>query len=160
MKKFLLLTLVATSFTLWGWSQTSDVDSKLSVTTQLFLDEMNGEIDYTPTPTSHKDLILSGPMAFSNKYNRLVATPDTINGKIYISAFIRLNDNTDVSELEALGVEVQCKFNNGLVTANIPVDKIMEVAAIGKVNRVNVAQMMRPTTNAAREKTNVDDVLQ
>ena len=159
MKRLLLFTLVATSFTLYGWSQTSDVDSKLSVTTQLFLDEMNGEIDYTPTPTSHKDLILSGPMAFSNKYNRLVATPDTINGKIYISAFIRLNDNTDVSELEALGVEVQCKFDNGLVTANIPVDKIKEVAAIGKVNRINVAQMMRPTTNAARQKTNVDDIL-
>ncbi len=159
MKKFLLLTLVATSFTLFGWSQTSDVDSKLSITTQLFLDEMNGNIDLSPTPTSHTDLVTPGLMPFSKKYDRLIATPDTINGIIYISAFIRLNDNTDVSELEALGVEVQCKFDNGLVTANIPVDKIMEVAAIGKVNRVNVAQMMRPTTNAAREKTNVDDVL-
>ena len=159
MKRFLLLTLVATSFTLLGWSQTGDVDSKLSVTTQLFLDEMNGDIDFTPTPKSLTDLVMTGPMAFNNKYDRLIATPDTINGKIYISAFIRLNDNTDVSELEALGVEVQCKFDNGLVTANIPIDKIMEVAAIGKVNRINVAQMMRPTTNAAREKTNVDDVL-
>lgn len=89
----------------------------------------------------------------------MIASPDTIDGNVYISAFVRLGDSGSVGELEAKGVVVQEIFPNGLITALIPVDKIEEVAGIANVRRVKVAQRMRKTTNAAREKTNTDDLL-
>ena len=157
MKK-LLLTFVLTTFTLVGFSQ-SDVDRKLSITTQMFLNELNGKIDLNPSTTSkgplgNLTLDKNGP-----KPTRLIATPDTIDGKVYISSFLRLQDSNDVAELEALGVVIQTKFINGLVTALVPVEKIEEVAAISNVSRINVASLMRHYTDAARTSTNVDDLL-
>lgn len=157
MKK-LLLTIVLTAFTLMGFAQT-DIDKKLSVTTQMFLDEMKGNIDLNPSTTS------SGPLGNlivgkdGPKADRLIATPDTINGKVFISCFLRLQDDNDVAGLEALGVEIQTKFINGLVTALVPIEKIEEVAAISNVNRISVSALMRPLTDKARENTNVDDLL-
>ena len=157
MKK-LLLTFVLTTFTLVGFSQ-SDVDRKLSITTQMFLNELNGKIDLNPSTTSkgplgNLTLDKNGP-----KPTRLIATPDTIDGKVYISSFLRLQDSNDIAELEALGVVIQTKFINGLVTALVPVEKIEEVAAISNVSRINVASLMRHYTDAARTSTNVDDLL-
>ena len=157
MKK-LLLTLVLTTFALVGFAQT-EIDKKLSITTQMFLDELNGKIDLNPSTTSSRPL--GRPFVGKNgpKSNRLVATPDTINGKVYISCFLRLQNDNDVAELEALGVEIQTRFINGLVTALIPIEKIEEVAGISNVSRINVASLMRHYTDAARTSTNVDDVL-
>ncbi len=157
MKK-LLLTLVLTTFSLVGFAQT-EIDKKLSITTQMFLDELNGKIDLNPSTTSSRPL--GRPFVGKNgpKSNRLVATPDTINGKVYISCFLRLQNDNDVAELEALGVEIQTRFINGLVTALIPIEKIEEVAGISNVSRINVASLMRHYTDAARTSTNVDDVL-
>ena len=157
-----LLVLVLAGCTLVGWAQ-DDVSRKLSITTQMFLQEMKGELTMdgpsrvrkAPSQMTAEEKELDR----MHKYDRVIAKPDTIGGKVYISAFIRLDDNTDVSELEALGVEVQCKFDKGLVTANIPVDKINDVAGIACVKRVSVARRMRPFTNKARQATNVDDVL-
>ena len=58
-----------------------------------------------------------------------------------------------------MGVVVQSKFINGLITALVPIDKIAEVAGIRSVKRVNVSSLKKPLTNAARQKTNTDDVL-
>ncbi len=137
---------------------------KLSWSTQLFLDELNGDISLDRDVTTEKKMGLvrtDAVVGLSNTRmrDRIIATPDTINGKVYIAAFITLDDNNDVSALEALGVEVQCKFNGGIVTANIPVDKIEEVAALSNVKRVDVSKLMKPTTYKARQATNVDDAL-
>ena len=157
-----LMVLVLASFTFVGWAQ-DDVSKKFSITTQMFLSEMRGDIKIESPSRVRK---APGQMTAKerqlermHKYDRFIAEPDTIKGKVYISAFIRLDDNTDVSELEAMGVEVQCKFDNGLVTANIPVDKIEEIAGITNVKRISVARRMRPFTDKVREATNVDDVL-
>ncbi len=157
-----LMVLVLASFTFVGWAQ-DDVSKKFSITTQMFLSEMRGDIKIespsrvrkAPSQMTAKEKQLER----MRKYDRFIAEPDTIKGKVYISAFIRLDDNTDVSELEAMGVEVQCKFDNGLVTANIPVDKLEEIGGITNVKRISVARRMRPSTDKVREATNVDDVL-
>jgi len=156
------MVLVLASFTFVGWAQ-DDVSKKFSITTQMFLSEMRGDIKMespsrvrkAPSQMTAKEKQLER----MHKYDRFIADPDTIKGKVYISAFIRLDDNTDVSELEAMGVEVQCKFDNGLVTANIPVDKLEEIGGITNVKRISVARRMRPFTDKVREATNVDDVL-
>lgn len=145
------------------FAQSDDVSKKLSVTTQLFLDELKGEISFERNTQNEKKLGLK-PVDLDLRWNRkhrdrMIATPDTIDGEVFISAFIRLEDDNQLSELEALGVQVQCSFDNGLITANIPVDKINEVAGISNVQRVNVASLMTPATYKAREATHVDDLL-
>lgn len=156
--KRILLTFTLAVFTLVGFAQ-SKIDGKLSISTQMFLDELNGKLEVNPSTKASKPV---GNLVFGRKAqlpDRPYAKPDTINGKAYISCFVRLRDSDDIKELEALGVEVQSKFINGLVTALIPVDKIEEVAAISNVKRVNVSMLMKPLTEAARQKTNTDDVL-
>ncbi len=156
--KRILLTLTLTVFTFIGFAQ-SKIDSKLSITTQMLLDELNGKLEMTPSTKALPpvDRLVIGKKA--SLPNRFYAKPDTINGKVYISCFIRLEDNTDTKELDAMGVVVQSKFINGLITALVPIDKIEEVAGIRSVKRVNVSSLKKPLTNAARQKTNTDDVL-
>ena len=163
MRKGFLLAILLACLSLAGFAQ-DDNNQKLSVTTQMFLDELKGNISFDePDLPSRRQA--PGKNGQTNgkprgkNHGRIIAAPDTVNGKVYISAFIRLDDNTSVNDLEALGVEVQCKFQNGLVTANIPVDKINDVAEISRVKRISVARRMSPLTNKVREASNVDDAL-
>ena len=156
MKK-ILLTITLTMFTIVGFAQT-DIKDKLSTTTQMFLDELNGKLKFSSNSfVPHQDKVVIGKK--TPLPPRIFASPDTIDGKVYISCFLRLVDSNKTKDIEVLGVQVQCKFQNGLVTALIPVDKILEVAANSNVKRINVSKLMRPLTNAAREATNVDDIL-
>lgn len=162
MRKICLL-FACMAFSAVVFAQSDDVSKKLSVTTQLLLDELKGEISFERNTQNEKKLGLK-PVDLDLRWNRkhrdrMIATPDTIDGEVFISAFIRLEDDSQLSELEALGVQVQCSFDNGLITANIPVDKINEVAGISNVQRVNVASLMTPATYKAREVTHVDDLL-
>lgn len=157
MKRILLIFTLAV-FTLIGFAQ-SEIDGKLSITTQLFLNEMKGTMKINPSTKASKPI---GMVKIGRKVplpDRLYAKPDTIDGKVYISCFVRLQDSDNIKELDAKGVVVQTKFINGLITALIPIDKIEEVAAISNVSRINVSPLMKPLTNAARQKTNTDDVL-
>ena len=140
----LLLALLALPMSMWA----QEVSDKLSVTSQMFLDELKGK-------TSRR----GAAKGDDGERNRFFAEPETIDGRDYISCFLRLKDNTDTKDLESLGVLVQCRFNEGLVTANVPVDNFMEVADLANVKYVSVASPMSPTTKIAREKTNTDDLL-
>ena len=146
-----------------GWAQ--DNTAKLSVTTQMFLHEQAGEISLDPSPEIVKNIakakgISTAEAARKTKFDRPIAKPVDIDGRQYISAFVRLTDHAAVSELEALGVEVQCEFLGGtLLTTMIPVDKLEDVAKMAKVSRVSVAAQRRPLGDKARQSTNVDDVL-
>lgn len=131
------------------WAQ-SDIMEKLSVSSQLFLDEMKSK-------TTKRSGAKGG--SSEDQSQRFYAAPETIDGRDYISCFLRLKDNADVTALEKLGVQVQCRFDKGIITANVPVDNFMAVAELANVNEVSVATMMTPTTYVAREKTNTDDVL-
>ena len=157
MRKLLILTLALLFFL----PLFAENEEKYSITTQLFLSQQSGKLNPKPRKlrrSSNVPQSVAEPALTS--LQRLIVSPEEIDGVMCISSFIRLTDNSDVSELESLGVIVRAKFANGLITAFIPVDKIEEVAAIGKVTKINVASLMRSFTDKGREYTNTDDVLE
>ena len=158
----LLLAILLAGTSLAGFAQ-DDSSKKLSVTTQMFLEEMKGELSMERDTKAEKQLELipvdDSWLHKKGKAGRLYASPDTINGQAYIAAYLRLNDASQKSEVEAKGVILQNEFNNGLFTSLIPVDKINEVAALSNVKRINVSPLKKLMTYNARQKTNVDDVL-
>ena len=122
----LLLTFLFAGLTLAGFPQ----DEKFSVSTQIFLNQQSGKFSSDVEIKTKENQSVSGVQLRHRRGSdkgRFVASPDTIDGKAYISAFLRLKDNNDLEAIKALGVEVQCKFDKGLVTVNIPVDKIRDV---------------------------------
>ena len=142
---------------------------KLSMTTRMFINELNDGC-FDPVKQAErrrarrallgKDVLEKiEPRRRSKNEGRFFAAPDTINGRAYVSAFITLEDNNDVSALEALGVKVQCKFKHGVITSEIPVDKLSEVAVLNDVKEISIARVMEPCTDLARKRTNVDDIL-
>lgn len=156
---------------LWAGSDAKDQpQDKLSMMTKMFIDELNrGGFDPVKQAESRsRALALSRRQSLSEEVlpvrkgknnGRIYAAPDTINGRAYVSAFITLDDNNDVSALESMGVKVQCRFDKGIITSMIPVDRLSDVAALSNVRRISVARVMQLTTNKARELTNVDDVI-
>ena len=140
-----------------AWSQGVPYINKMSITTQMFLEERDGRLTFDQEVPPMRST--SPDMRPLPKPRRPYAAPDTIDGKVYIAATVRITNESDLSELKSKGVIIQCKFDKGLVTTLIPVDKIEEVAAIDGVKRINVSALMRPLTNLARQTTNVDDVL-
>lgn len=140
----------------------SDISNKLSISTQMFIDERDGALELKRNVDAEKRLGLEfvGKRLKANKNDdRIYAAPDTIDGRAYISAFIRMDNNADVKMLNSKGVIIQSSFDNGLYTALIPVSRIEEVARLSNVKRINVSMLMRPFTNNARSASNVDDVL-
>ena len=156
-----LLLLIVAGFSLAGMAQNS-VDDKMSGATHFFIKDRDAKTVSKPT-IKLKDLTpdanLSAPEFIGKRIQPLYAKPDTINGKAYISSFVRLDNENNTSAIEAKGAIVQCKFSNGLVTALIPVDSIESVAAIAQVKKVSVGRRMSMMGNKARQATNVDDVL-
>ena len=152
----MLMVFLAIGLSVWG--QIANIE-KLSISTQMFLDEMAGRISLDlPTPSiknSNGDIINPD----LKPYQRPIASPETVNGVLCISSFIHITDEKAISELEALGVIIECRFDNGLLTSLIPVDNIEKVAALESVKMIEVSEVMYPTTDNARNTTNADDVL-
>lgn len=149
----LLLGFCVMSMTAWGQIANNE---KFSVSTQIFLNELESGAKFNAPrlqPT------LPGLKTDSFEYTQFIASPDTIDGQVYMSAFMRVTSDTVIGQLETLGVEIQSRFDNGLMTVLIPIDKINDVAAIEGVKKIKAATHMRPLTNKAREATNADDVL-
>ena len=164
MRRRFFLALILAMATTAGWAQ-SDVSSKLSVTTQMFLDERAGNLSFEQSEEIVKNVAKAKNISLAEaaritKYDRPIVGPVDIDGRQFISAFVRVSDRSAVSELEALGVEVQCEFLSGtLLTTMIPVDRLQEVAGLAKVSRVSVSAKRRPLTDKARQATNADDAL-
>ncbi|MBP5629815.1 MAG: S8 family serine peptidase [Bacteroidaceae bacterium] len=135
-----------------AWCQTG-IESKLSISSQMFIKDYVNANDngFARSKAVHSSA--------TKVTKRMYATPETIDGCDYISCFLRLKDLDEVKELDELGVQIQCRFNKGLVTALVPVDNFLKVAELANVSRVNVATLMTPTTHKTRELTNVDDIL-
>ena len=130
---------------------------KLSITTQMFLDEMAGKISFDNAPAGI--FTQPGQPRLIKEVERRYAAPEMIGGKMYISAFVWVADEEGVMLMEKQGVIVEERFDDGLMTTLIPVDLINEVAAIPGVKRIEVASVMQPTTGEARRTTLVNDVL-
>ena len=131
---------------------------KMSMSTLMFLEEMSGKINLdAPTPsTKSSDDIIDPDVS---PHIRPIASPENVNGVLCISSFIRVTDESVISELEALGVIIECQFDHGILTTLIPIEKIEEVAALEGVKKIEVSEVMRETTDNARQTTNADDVL-
>ena len=160
MRKGLLFAIMMASGML-SFGQ-SDISNKLSISTKMFIDERDGALEMKRHAVSEKQLgleFVGKRIRPSKNDDRIYAAPDTIDGHVYISAFIRMENNADVRDLVNKGVQIQSSFNNGLYTALIPVERIEEVAGLTNVKRINVSMLMHPFTNKARQATNVDDAL-
>ena len=159
--KFLKVLIVGVllgmpSMTLWA----QEMNEKFSMTTQMFLNELKSKSEQ-PVAAPHRAPGSSRPgKTLRPKLRRLIASPDTVGGTVYISCFIHLNEVSNLSEVQALGVEIEETFDDlGFVTARVPVDQLDALAAVDNVKKIKVAQQMRPSTNVARQQTNVDDLL-
>ncbi len=130
---------------------------KLSITTQMFLDEMAGNINYDQEPGW--SVKLSGQPLLLREVERRYAAPEVIDGEAYISAFVWVDSEGDALSLVDHGVIIEEQFDDGLMTALIPVEKINEIAAVAGVKRIEVASVMQPATDEARRVTNAGDVL-
>ena len=151
----LLLGFVLTGMTVLA--QASPNHEKMSVSTLMFLDEMAGKISFDePTPTR---LAAKHRQPIEGAIGRPIAKPDTIDGKVFISAFVRVTDDAAIGELESLGVQIMSTFDDGLITALIPIDGVEAVADIEGVSRIEVGEPMQLDTDLARQASNVDDVL-
>ena len=137
-----------------------EMNEKFALTTQLFLKEQKKKAEQPTTkPRQIPGLKLSEKM-MKQKPQRLIASPDTVGGVAYISCFIHLKEVNDLSAVRSLGVEVEETFDGlDFVTARVPVKKLEKLADIDNVTRIKVAERMRPMTDVARQKTNVDDLL-
>ena len=157
-KHFLTFTLIM--FAVWTASAATPgtlqtIDSKLSISTQMFLDELQGDLNYD-NPTR---LNAPGQPRLLKAVERPYVSPDTIDGEVYISSFVRVDTDEAIGMMQNLGVIIETRFQDGLLTALLPVDRILEVAAIEGVKRIEVSPVMQLATDEARKATNVNDLL-
>lgn len=149
----LLVIFVASTIMLWA----QEMNEKFSMTTQMFLNELKEKQTGGPRRTPRID---RSDLVRLHKPRRLIASPDTVSGRVYISCFIHLKDANDLSAVRALGVKIEETFDGlDFVTARVPVDQLEPLADIDNVTKIKVARQMRLLTDVAREKTNVDDLL-
>lgn len=150
----LLLGFLATSAVMWGQVNTA---GKLSIATQMFLDEMKGELNYD----NGNDLRLNSPGSprMLNSIERPYVLPDTVDGVACIPAFVKIKGDDVLAALRELGVIVETVFDDGVLTTLIPVDEILPLSAVDGVERIEISTVMQLATDQARKTTNVDDVL-
>ena len=157
-RHLLLLLPVVALWAVVAVAQTAAVGQehreKLSITTQMFLDEMAGDISFA----ENADLKL-GSQGMLPEPARRYAAPEVIDGKAYIPSFVWVDGEDDIALLEREGVIVEERFDAGLLTTLIPIDRIEEVAGIPGVKRIEVSSVMQPATDEARKTTRVGDVL-
>lgn len=159
--KFLKVLIVGVmlgmpSMSLWA----QEMNEKFSMTTQMFLNELKSKSDQRVAGPRRVPGGSQPGKTLRPKLRRLIASPDTVGGTVYISCFIHLNEVSNLSEVQALGVEIEETFDDlGFVTARVPVNQLDALAAVENVKKIKVAQQMRPSTNVARQLTNVDDLL-
>ena len=81
-----------------------DAQHKLSLATQMFVKERCSK------PVVRR--IASAKWCESNAehISSIYSAPDTLNGKLYLSAFLHLKDVDDMSLLRAKGVIIQCEL--------------------------------------------------
>ena len=150
-----LVVLTAPIMTMWG----QETNKKFAMTTQMFINELQQQKEQAASTHRAPARRLSDGSEMP-KPRRLIASPDTIGGVAYISCFVHLSDPSDLSAVRALGVKVQGTFDGlDFITASVPVNQLEALAAVANVTNIEVSRLMRPTTNVARQKTNVDDLL-
>ena len=151
-----LVMLTAPTMTIWS----QEISKKFSMTTRMFIDEMQ-DMKQQQAAGIHRAAERRLPDGSEMpKPERIIASPDTINGMAYIACFIHLNDPSDLSAVRDLGVKVDETFDGlDFITAKVPVNKLDALAEVDNVTMITVARLMSPATDMARQRTNVDDLL-
>lgn len=156
--KFFILSILFLSPNMMLRAQ--EMNEKFSMTTQIFLNELKEKANQPVAAPRRAPGRLMPDGTRAPKLRRFIASPDTVGNVVYISCFIHLKDAHNLSEVEALGVEIEETFDGlDFVTARVPIDQLEPLAEIDNVTKIKVAQCMRPSTDVARQKTNVDDLL-
>lgn len=152
----LMTVVLLTAPVIMLWAQ--ETNKKYALTTQMFLNELKEQAKQPVGTRRH-----TPARRFNGKLKseqRLIASPDTVGGVVYIPCFIHLKDAGNLSAVRALGVEVEETFDGlDFVTARVPVKELEALADIDNVTKIKVARRMRLLTDEARKKTNVDDLL-
>ena len=149
-----VVMLTASVMTMWS----QEMNKKFSMTTKMFVNELQAQQQAADTHRTSVRRLPDGRELPAPR--RLIASPDTIGGVAYISCFIQLSDPGDLSAVRALGVRVQETFDGlDFITASVPVHQLNALADVDNVTKIKVAQLMRPMTDVARQKTNAYDLL-
>jgi len=117
----------------------------LPVTVQQFLNERNDSERY------RSSLELDGI------YSQFASTRIE-NGVEVIDAFIAYNNELTISRLQASGVVVN-SFFDGFVTAQIPVDRLVDVSMMPGVTDVEISRKLQLCTDSTMSVTRVNDVI-
>ena len=88
---------------------------------------------------------------------RFVA-PHMIDGTMMVEAFIGMDNSGVINALRAMGVKVQCVFDD-FVTARIPVDLLSRVSELKGVNDVHISGLMDQCTDSTLRATHAGQVL-
>ena len=158
MKKYLLLYILLLMVPFAASAQRKNLYEKMSATTMMLMNDLQEDDEENKAFAKNvanaklriKDKKPKVSERFARGKHRTYAAPDTLDGKAYISSFLRVHDDARVAELQSLGVKIQSRFKNGLMTVLIPLDKIEDVASLNNVKRINVSMLMHPFTNKAR----------
>ena len=167
MKKYLLLYILLLMVPFAASAQRKNLYEKMSATTMMLMNDLQEDEEENKAFAKNvanaklriKDKKPKVSERFARGKHRTYAAPDTIDGKAYISSFLRVHDDARVAELQSLGVKIQSRFKNGLMTVLIPLDKIEDVASLNNVKRINVSSVAQPESDGALEAIHADDVL-
>ena len=167
MKKYLLLYILILMVPFAASAQRKNLYEKMSATTMMLMNDLQEDEEENKVFAKNvanaklriKDKKPKVSERFARGKHRTYAAPDTIDGKAYISSFLRVHDDARVAELQSLGVKIQSRFKNGLMTVLIPLDRIEDVASLNNVKRINVSSVAQPESDGAMEAIHADDVL-
>lgn len=148
----LVLFLLVLSAAAWAQSD------KYAWTTRYFLDEQRRLSEQTAQ--AQQAPARGGRNSIADQPERVVAEPDTIDGVAYISCFVHLQDPSDLSAVQALGVIVESTFDGlDFITALVPVSQIEALAGVENVTLICVSELMQQMTDLAREQTGTNYLL-
>ena len=104
MKKILMFFMVAISVTTLAFGQDA---SKLSISTQIFLNKLNGTIQVDQENLRKAKAAglkpVAGTFEAAEKESQFVADPIEKDGQTYMSAFVRLEDPAAIGKTRAEG---------------------------------------------------------
>ncbi|MCH4155782.1 MAG: S8 family peptidase [Muribaculaceae bacterium] len=139
MKKILLFSAMAFFVLLAG------AQSKLTPFTQLFLQH-------------HADNAAAqvhSPAGLTAKSTRCFVKTVKIGGVESIGTFITVNDDSDIDAIKSLGAVINARVGD-IVMAQVPIDKLADVAQLASVTSVDVAKPLSLNNDSVRNVTNVN----
>lgn len=137
-KSFVCLLMTILAFSVLAQGQ-------LPLSVQRFLDEQGHSRQYKAMMSADGDI------------NQFVS-PRIMDGIEVVDAFIAIENESVLSSLQKAGVNINCLFD-GFVTAQIPLDRLVEVSQIKGVTDVEISRLMTLCTDSTMVATRVDEVM-